>query len=88
MAETAVVQTTACLLMYTAEGKWAPQGPANGMSRIYLYRNESPRAYRIVSRNAQDKAVSVFVFFLHPPDLNVFLDRGMACIPFSFLIHP
>ncbi len=48
----------AALLVYaTEQAKWVPQGPGNGMSRIYLYKNEATKSYRIVSRNTQDKQV-------------------------------
>lgn len=49
----------ATLLVYSTDtAKWVPQGPGNGMSRVYLYKNEATRSYRIVSRNSQDKSVS------------------------------
>ena len=58
--EVAVCSTTAVLLVYaTDQAKWLPQGPGSGTSRIYLYKNDTPRTYRIVSRNAQDKSVKI-----------------------------
>jgi hypothetical protein len=65
-SETAVTNITATLLVYSTENaKWQAQGPGNGVSRIYLYKTETPRSYRIVSRNAQDKSVCrIFSLFL------------------------
>jgi hypothetical protein len=56
--ETAVVTSQVAVLIYSAEEKkWQPSGPGNGVSKIYLYKNNDTGAFRIVGRNLSTREV-------------------------------